>query len=414
MSLRNHVFCILTVLSIGFSSCKKDVATDERIQTDIINSNAAVDDVPETEFPILTELTTTVNSNCAGYLQVLPARYSITTKKYPLIIFLHGIGELGTGVARVKCCGLPSYVAKKLFPAEFMVNGQRFSYIIVAPQFKVRATPANVQSVIDYAVSKYRVDESRIYVTGLSLGGGSTWDYSAVYGQRAAAIVPVCGGTAASSELANSIASKSLPVWTISSTVDKYVPIQWAYNWTNWMQAANPANAANIKLTVYTNGEDHNTTWGKAFNPLTKVDNMNIYEWLLKFKRAAGAIITPPPVPTPGPVPTPTPTPTPVPVPAPGGPNKWPIAMAGSDDAVTLSNNINPVLDGSASYDPDGSVASVRWEKIGGPPTFTIVNANSARTEIVLTAKGAYVFRCVVTDNRGAISTDYKFVTAKL
>ncbi len=63
----------------------------------------------------------------------------------------------------------------KTFPANFNVNGQNFSFITIAPQFKVRPSAADVQSVIDFMRgTRWRIDASRIYVMGLSMGGGST------------------------------------------------------------------------------------------------------------------------------------------------------------------------------------------------------------------------------------------------
>jgi predicted peptidase len=123
-----------------------------------------------------------------------------------------------------------------------------------------------------------------VYVTGLSMGGGSTWDYSAVYGQVAAAIVPVCGGTKPTSGLASAIASKNLPVWTLHSTGDAAVPVKWAQDWISMIDKNNPSIAANTKLTVW-NSIGHNSTWSKAFNPSTKIDGMNIYEWMLQYRR---------------------------------------------------------------------------------------------------------------------------------
>jgi predicted peptidase len=135
-----------------------------------------------------------------------------------------------------------------------------------------------VQEIINYAVKKYRIDPSRIYLSGLSMGGGSTWDYSAVYGQNLAAIVPVCGGTMPTIALARNIAAKNLPAWTISSTKDKIVHIWWATSWINWIKLYNPDNADNVKLTTYTSGESHNATWLRAFNPSSRLDGYNVYE----------------------------------------------------------------------------------------------------------------------------------------
>lgn len=153
MNVKKLIALIMTA-SVIFSSCQKDFETpkqDESVNGPVVSSDATANDVPETAPPVHTPVVTYVNSNVAGYWQTLPARYNLTTKRYPLIVFIHGIGELGTSITRINCCGLPRHLKDKSFPAEFIVNGVRHSFIVVSPQFKVRPTGAQVQSVIDYA-----------------------------------------------------------------------------------------------------------------------------------------------------------------------------------------------------------------------------------------------------------------------
>ncbi len=199
----------LTALLFIFSSCSKDYVPDpSSVTASATSSNAAADDVLETALPIHTPRQIAINSNVSGYYETLPARYSLTTKKYPLIVFIHGIGELGTGLNRLNCCGLPSHIKKGTFPAKFLVGGVYYSYIVIAPQFRTRPSAAQIQSVVDYAKGKYRVDATRVYVTGLSMGGGSTWDWAVAYAQNAAAIAPVCAGSKPTTSLAGSVASE--------------------------------------------------------------------------------------------------------------------------------------------------------------------------------------------------------------
>ncbi|HWI90938.1 MAG TPA: hypothetical protein VNT20_06650, partial [Flavisolibacter sp.] len=146
----------------------------------------------------------TVNGNCGGYYEYLPQGYSSNTwQSYPLIVAVHGIGELGNGTSDLpnllNCwTSIPRLIANGGFPSSFNVSGQNFSFIVICPQFKSWPSGADVNAVVDYAVQNYRVDQSRIYVTGLSMGGGSVWDFAGNYPTKAAAVVPVCG--AASSD----------------------------------------------------------------------------------------------------------------------------------------------------------------------------------------------------------------------
>lgn len=226
MTLKPLTALLLTSLLL-FISCKKDLQQPNNnfLNGAIISSNTTADDILETALPVHTPILYSINSNVAGYYETVPARYSLTTKKYPLIVFIHGIGELGTGLSRLNCCGLPYHIKGGTFPPKFLVNGVYYSYIVISPQFKVRPSAAQVQSVIDFARTRYRIDDTRIYVAGLSMGGGSTWDWSVFYGEKAAAIVPVCAGTAPTTTLAGSVAGKNLPIWSLNSSSDAVVPI---------------------------------------------------------------------------------------------------------------------------------------------------------------------------------------------
>ncbi|MBO9571785.1 MAG: dienelactone hydrolase family protein [Chitinophagaceae bacterium] len=392
MWVKNQLLALAGAGALFFSSCQKDVIKEESVNGETVSSEAnAYDAMSETSPPVYTSVVTNVNSNVAGFWQAVPARYSQTTKKYPLLIFIHGIGELGTNLSRINCCGLPKHLYNKTFPPEFVVNNQRFSYIVIAPQFKVRPTAAQVQSVIDYAKARFRVDEARVYVGGLSMGGGSTWDWSAVYGQNAAAIVPICGGTAPTTSLASSVAKKNLPIWAIYSYKDAVVPASWGTNWINWIDQYNPAYASKTKLTIYSD-VDHNGTWGRASDPNSKVDGMNIYQWLLQFTRGTSTQ-------------TPTPAPAPAPAPAPTG-NKPPIAKAGADQSYPKSWNWFPNLNANWSTDPDGWITKFYWSQVSGPSTVSFSNRNTGNTKVYNWTAGTYYFRVAVTDNKGAVSYD--------
>src|SRR5687768_1572940 len=224
MSSKFYVALMLSASLLFVLSCKKIDIERESITGEVVSSNATANDVVETEPPKNTPKTIAINSNVSGFYETLPARYSLTTKKYPLIIFLHGGGELGSGLARLTCCGIPYYTSKKTFPPKFYYNGTYYSYIIISPQFRQTPNALDIQSVVKYAKSHYRIDASRIYVTGLSMGGGKTWEWSASYGQYAAAIVPVTPYLKPTTTLASNVASKDLSIWGIYSYADVVVP----------------------------------------------------------------------------------------------------------------------------------------------------------------------------------------------
>src|SRR5205085_8699021 len=121
-----------------------------------------------------------------GFYQFLPAGYNSNTQtKHPLIIFLHGIGEKGTGspddLKKINCCGIPKYINNG-HTMQFTWNGRTESFVVLYPQLYSRyGTWENyyVDSMIRYAKDNLNIDTDRIFLTGLSLGGGGSWVYPA-------------------------------------------------------------------------------------------------------------------------------------------------------------------------------------------------------------------------------------------
>jgi poly(3-hydroxybutyrate) depolymerase len=121
------------------------------------------------------------------YLLYLPDDYG-SKEKWPLIIFLHGAGERGSDLNKVTLHGPPKLVEE----------GQEFPFIIASPQCPDNAwwpyLSVQVNVLIDDIIENYRVDENRVYLTGLSMGGYGTWAIAGMNPERFAAIAPICGG----------------------------------------------------------------------------------------------------------------------------------------------------------------------------------------------------------------------------
>jgi hypothetical protein len=86
-------------------------------------------------------------------------------------------------------------------------------------------------------------------------------------------------------------------------------------------------------------------------------------------------------------------------------PNETPASDAGPDVQVQLPDP-NIQLDGTDSYDPDGTLAAYKWEQVSGPNTATIANSSSATTTVAGVVEGTYTFRLTVTDNDGTRASD--------
>jgi predicted peptidase len=196
------------------------------------------------------------------YLLYLPPGYE-SQKAWPLILFLHGAGERGSDIEQVKVEGLPKLIE----------HGKNLPFIVVSPQcpagdawvWKLKSLSA----LIDEIAAQYKVDQDRIYVTGLSMGGFGTWALAAYAPERFAAIIPICGG----GELTSVPRLKRMPVWAFHGAKDDIVPIERSREMVDALTKVQ----GKAKLTVYPELGHH--SWKATY------DNPEIYEWLLERKR---------------------------------------------------------------------------------------------------------------------------------
>jgi predicted peptidase len=194
------------------------------------------------------------------YLLYLPKDYD-RQESWPLLLFLHGAGERGDDLELVKRHGPPKLIAE----------GQDFPFIVVSPQCPKdqRWQPVELAALLDEIVEKHNVDEDRIYVTGLSMGGYGTWALASYLPKRLAAIVPICGG--GETHWARGFAH--LPVWAFHGAKDTAVPLERSEQ----MIEALKKRGGDPKLTVYPEAE--HDSWTEAYA------NPEIYEWLLQQRR---------------------------------------------------------------------------------------------------------------------------------
>src|SRR5450432_3004669 len=184
-----------------------------------------------------------MTANSDGYYEYLPQGYESGTQNYPLILFAHGAGELGAvPLSALLGAGLPALIDQGNFPVSFTVNGQTSSFIVISPHFSMNwPVPTDIQDILDYVVQHYRVDQSRIYMTGLSMGGGVTWDYaggSSIYANRLAAIVPIAGASWPEPSRGRVIANANLPVWATHNDGDPTVPVSYTNDYITNINAA--------------------------------------------------------------------------------------------------------------------------------------------------------------------------------
>jgi predicted peptidase len=203
----------------------------------------------------------------------------VAGKKYPLVIYLHGAGERGTdNIKNIKHIQIlfnynifdkyPCYIFAPQCPKgevwSTMMNGKPFS-----------ATPSRpmemVIQMLEKISIKYPIDHTRIYVTGVSMGGYGTWDLITRFPFRFAAAVPVCGG----GDVRSIEKIKHIPIWAFHGAEDLTVPAEETRKMVYGLQEAGA-------LPGYTEfpGIGH-TSWHQAYK------EPQLMPWLWKQKLGA-------------------------------------------------------------------------------------------------------------------------------
>lgn len=142
----------------------------------------------------------------------------------PLIIFLHGQSLCGTNMNKVLKYGTMSAIEK----------GKKIDAYVVAPQNPGGSwKPSKIASVMDWAIANCKVDTTRIYVLGMSLGGYGTIDFVATYPERIAAAMALCGGGTKK----DYSGLNNVPLWIIHGTADRAVSVNESRKVVNAMKS---------------------------------------------------------------------------------------------------------------------------------------------------------------------------------
>lgn len=200
------------------------------------------------------------------YLLYLPDSYGRPPGvRYPLVLFLHGAGERGADLELVKKHGLPGLT-------EFQLQ---YDFILVAPQCPADTWWVDRMDVLDQLLedvcANYRVDLSRIYLTGLSMGGYGAWHYAVRHPRRFAAVVPICGGGTWWNGYPERVKTlKDVPLWAFHGAEDDVVPLSASQELVDALEEVE----GNVKLTVYP-GVAHDS-WTATYR------DPELYIWLFR------------------------------------------------------------------------------------------------------------------------------------
>lgn len=221
-------------------------------------------------------------NNIMPYRLFRPAGYDTPGKKFPLVLFLHGSGERGnnnTSQVNSHIDGLVNatqsapYASYLLAPQ--VASGNQFVDVPFGTGSFTNATaPAQSTSmamtlqILDLVLSNTNIDKSRIYVTGLSMGGYGTWDILARRPNLFAAAAPMSGG----GNTSNAALIKKIPTWNFHGSVDGTVPVSGSRD----MIAALQATGGVPKYTELT-GQGH-VIWAPIYTDTTT--GGQFYPWL--------------------------------------------------------------------------------------------------------------------------------------
>ena len=326
-----------------------------------------------------------------GYLEHLPPGYSSNpTKKYPLLIFLHGAGERGSSPAdmyKVAKNGPPKEIENQGSLC-FNINGKQECFIVLSPQLTGSGNwTGNAQKDFwDYILNgpnNYRYDPNRIYLTGLSLGGNGVWERAYDLentNNNLAAIAPLCAW--GNNSKGCIVADRNIPVWAFHGTSDDVIGFNAGLSMFNAVDDCG-SNSQQNKFTAIQGGE--HWIWGDVYKTDHSQYSQNVYEWLLAHTLNSGS----------------------------GGggggtTNQPPVVNAGQDVNTTVATE--SVSFNAQASDPDGSIASFAWTKVSGPSA-SLWNADRAGLTVGNLLEGTYKFQVTVTDNNGAKASDNVLLT---
>jgi predicted peptidase len=202
-------------------------------------------------------------------------------ERYPLVVFLHGAGERGSDNEKQLIHGVPEFARQE--------NRQRNPCFLIAPQcpdnekwaevdwsaetHKQSKEPAEagrlVLELIAALQKEYSIDDKRIYLTGLSMGGFGTWDLLARRPNLFAAGVPVCGG----GDEGTAAILTHMPLWVFHGAQDNVVKPERSRNMIKALEKA----GGKPKYTEYPT-EGH-ASWVPAYK------DPEMMKWIFEQKR---------------------------------------------------------------------------------------------------------------------------------
>lgn len=152
--------------------------------------------------------------------RLLKPKDPIPGRKYPVVLFLHGAGQVGHD-NRAQLKYLPEQMAEEPWRS-------KYPCFLVAPQCPPRRSWSDqvdaLLAILEQVLKEHPADSQRIYLTGLSMGGFGSWSLAALHPELFGAVVPICGG----GDPANGEKLANIPIWAVHGDADQVVPVEYS------------------------------------------------------------------------------------------------------------------------------------------------------------------------------------------
>jgi predicted peptidase len=214
--------------------------------------------------------TVSVGRTSYGYQVYVPTKLR-GRKNLPVIVFLHGIGQRGTG-GFVPADGAAGALARQYL--------EQLPAIALLPQcdkkfyWHDREMDAMVAGALDQTVSEFGADTRRVYLAGVSMGGFGAWHFASQQPKRFAAVVSICGGSPVLSgdrfrPVARGVGRT--PVWVFHGAEDRIVPVSES---RRMVEALKAVEGSRVRYSEYA-GVGHNVWLNALAEP-------QLLPWLLE------------------------------------------------------------------------------------------------------------------------------------